>query len=79
MTPALHWNARTKEKLAVVLMTAFLLGWIGVSLIILGLQISDQGYGSGITNRGHLPDQIRERYGIEGVTTPQQLMDATSR
>lgn len=79
MTPPNKWNPPAREKLAVVLLTAFLLGWIGICITVQGLQIHDQGYGSGITNRQHLPDQIRDRYGIPGVSTPQQLMNATSR
>jgi hypothetical protein len=74
-----QWSPRAREKLAVTLMTVFLFGWIGVSLGVQTLQIHQQGYGSGITNRGHLPDQIRDRYRIPGITTPQQLLDATSR
>jgi hypothetical protein len=73
------WSSPARERLAVILLTAFLLGWIGVSITVQALQIHDQGYGSGITNRHHLPDQIRNRYGAPGATTPQQLMDATSR
>jgi hypothetical protein len=73
------WNQRSREMLAVALVTTFLLGWIGISLAVQVFQIHDQGYGSGITNRGHLPDQIRERYGVGKDTTPQQLMNETSR
>ncbi len=79
MKLAHHWNPHTREKLAVVLLTAFLFGWIGVSLTVQALQIHQQGYGSGITNRQHLPDQIRDRYGVDGATTPQKLMGETSR
>jgi hypothetical protein len=74
-----HWTPRAREKLAVALLSAFLLGWIGVSLTVQVFQIHDQGYGSGIANRGHLPDQIRERYGVDRIVSPQQLMNATSR
>lgn len=72
-------NSRAREKLAVILLTTFLFGWIAVSFTVQALQIHDQGYGSGIVNRGHLPDQIRERYGAPAGTTPKQLMDETSR
>jgi hypothetical protein len=74
-----NWSPRAREKLAVILLTAFLFGWIGVSFTVQAFQIHGQGYGSGIVNRGHLPDQIRERYGAPPGTTPQQLMNETSR
>jgi hypothetical protein len=76
--PDIH-NPRVREKMAVLLLTAFLFGWVGVCLTVQALQIHHQGYGSGIINRQHLPDQIRDHYDIPGVTTPRQLMDATSR
>lgn len=79
MTLPHHWSPSAREKLAVALLTTFLLGWIGVSFTIQAFQIHDQGYGSGITNRGYLPDQIRVRYGVDAGTTPQQLMNETSR
>jgi hypothetical protein len=74
-----QWDTGAREKLAIALLIAFLFGWVGVSLTVQIFQIHDQGYGSGITNRGHLPVQIRERYGVDEHTTPQQLMDETSR
>jgi len=73
------WDTGARETLAIALLIAFLFGWVGVSLAVQAFQIHDQGYGSGIVNRGHLPAQIRERYGVPQGTTPQQLMDETSR
>ena len=79
MIPLPRWSPRAREKLAIILMSAFLFGWIGIALTVAGLQIHDQGYGGGITDRHHLPDQIRDRYGFPNVSTPHQLMNATSR
>jgi hypothetical protein len=73
------WGTGTREKLAIALLSAFLFGWVGISLTVQAFQIHDQGYGSGVVNRGHLPDQIRERYGVPPGTTPHQLMNETSR
>ncbi len=72
-------DPRVREKAGVLLLTAFLFAWIGTCLTAQALQIHHQGYGNGISNRRHLPDQVRDRYDMPGVTTPRQLMDATSR
>ncbi|GAA0608098.1 hypothetical protein GCM10009547_07560 [Sporichthya brevicatena] len=72
-------DAPSREKLAVFLLTAFLLGWIGVCLIIQGWQINHHGYGSGITNRGHLPDEVVERFGGTPGMTKEELMELTNR
>jgi hypothetical protein len=73
------WDQRTREKIAVALLTAFLLGWIGVSLVVQGLQIQHYGYGSGIVNRQHLPDQIKQKFHAPGNVTIDQLMQETNR
>ena len=73
------WNTRAREKLAVVLLSAFLLGWIAISLSITVAQIHHYGYGSGITNRGHLPAEIKVRFGHPDAITPKQLLKETSR
>jgi hypothetical protein len=74
-----RWSERAREKLAVALLTAFLLGWIGVSITVQAFQIHHNGFGSGITDRHHLPGEIRDRYHMENATTPEQVMEATSR
>jgi hypothetical protein len=74
-----RWSARAREKLAVALLTTFLLGWIAVSLAVTAGQIHQAGYGSGITNRAHLPEQIKTRYNLPDATTPHEVMEATSR
>jgi hypothetical protein len=73
------WSQRSREKLAVTLLTTFLLGWIAVSLAVTAGQINHAGYGSGITNRAHLPEQIKDRYNLPDATTPHEVMEATSR
>lgn len=73
------WDQRTREKTAVVLLTAFLLGWIGVSIAIQTLQIHHYGYGSGIVNRQHLSDQVKQKFHAPGNTTIDQLMQETNR
>ncbi len=73
------WNQRSREKLAVFLLSFFLFGWIAISIGITAVQINHYGYGSGITNRGHLPVEIKDRFNMPDATTPQQVMEATSR
>jgi hypothetical protein len=73
------WSRRSREKLAVTLLCAVLFGWIGVCLGVTALQIHHNGYGSGITNRTHLPDQVKARFGHPEARTPHELMEATSR
>lgn len=79
MNPTRHWSPEARMKLGVGLMTAFLLGWAGISFGIQAMQVVEQGYGSGIVNRRHLPDQIRERFRVGPDVTPQELMNMTSR
>lgn len=79
MTLPHRWSARSREKLAVTLLTTFLLGWIALSLAVTAGQINHAGYGSGITNRAHLPEQIKSRYNLPDATTPHEVMEATSR
>jgi len=74
-----RWSPRSREKLAVTLLTTFLLGWIALSLAVTAAQIDHAGYGSGITNRGHLPEQIKTRYHLPDAATPHEVMEATSR
>jgi hypothetical protein len=73
------WKPRAREKLAVTLLCAVLFGWIGVCLTVSALQISHYGYGSGLSNRAHLPDQIKARFQMPDATSPHGLMEATSR
>jgi hypothetical protein len=73
------WNPRAREKLAVALLCAFLFGWIGVCLGVTFLQIDHYGYGSGLTNRAHLPPEIKARFGHPEAQTPYELMEKTSR
>ena len=79
MNPYAHLTPQAREKLAVFLMTAFLLGWIAVSMIVAIVQIGHYGYGSGITNRQHLPVEVKQEFGRPDAQTPQQLMNETSR
>ena len=79
MTLPHRWNPRAREKLAVVLLCTFLFGWIGVCLGVTFLQIAHNGYGSGLSNRAHLPEQIKLRFGHPEATTPHELMELTSR
>jgi hypothetical protein len=79
VTAPWNWTPRARERLAVALLCAFLFGWIGVCLGVTFLQIGHYGYGSGITNRTHLPDQVKVRFGHPEATTPHELMEATSR
>lgn len=79
MTLPHRWSQRSREKLAVTLLSVFLLGWIALSLAVTTGQISLAGYGSGITNRAHLPEQIKQRYNLPNATTPHEVMEATSR
>ncbi|WP_019873381.1 hypothetical protein [Sporichthya polymorpha] len=72
-------DARAREKLAVALLTTFLLGWIAVCLAIQAWQAHHHGYGGGITNRGHLPDEIVERFGGTPGMTKEELMELTNR
>jgi hypothetical protein len=79
MTAYSQWKPVQKEKLALRVMTSFLVGWIVVSLVITGFQIHHQGYGSGIGDGNRLPEQVRYEFHRQDLTTPRQLMDATSR
>lgn len=72
-------DAPSREKLAVVLLTTFLLGWIAVCLVIQFWQVQHHGYGGGITNRGHLPDEVVERFGGTPGMTKEELMELTNR
>jgi hypothetical protein len=74
-----HASPRTKEKLAVTLMTTFLFGWIVITLVIQAFQIHQQGYGSGFDDGHRLPDQVRYQFHHDGPTTPDDLMNETSR
>ena len=79
MTLPHRWSQRSREKLAVTLLTTFLLGWIAVSLAVTAGQIHQAGYGSGFSNRAHLPEQIKQRYDLPNAATPHEVMEATSR
>jgi hypothetical protein len=68
-----------REKLAVILLTTFLLGWMAICLTIQFWQAHHHGYGSGITNRGHLPDEVVERFGGTPGMTKEELMELTNR
>jgi hypothetical protein len=74
-----NWSPQARMKLGVALLTAFLFGWAGISFGIQAMQVIDQGYGSGIINRHHLPDQVRERFRVGKDVTPDELMNMTSR
>jgi hypothetical protein len=79
MTAYSQWSPIRKEKLALQLMTSFLVGWIAVCMAVVGFQIVHYGYGSGIGDGNRLPEQVRYEFHRPDLTTPQQLMDATSR
>lgn len=72
-------DVAAREKLAVFLLTAFLLGWIAICLGIQFWQAHHHGYGTGITNRGHLPDEIVERFGGTPGMSKEELMELTNR
>ena len=72
-------EAASREKLAVVLLTTFLLGWMAICLSIQFWQAHHHGYGSGLTNRHHLPDSVVERFGGTPGMTSDQLMELTNR
>jgi hypothetical protein len=63
----------------VAVLTAFLFGWVGISFSIQAMEAVHQGYGSGITNRHHLPDQVRDRFRVGKDVTPDELMNMTSK
>jgi hypothetical protein len=72
-------SPQARMKLGVALLTAFLFSWAGISFGIQAMQVVNQGYGSGIINRRHLPDQVRERFHVGKDVTPEELMNMTSR
>jgi len=68
-----------REKLGIILISVFLAGWISVSFGIQIYQGIHAGYGLGFTNRGHLPDEIRDRYDIGPDVTKEELSERTRR
>lgn len=70
---------RAREKLAIILVSVLLLGWLAVCTAIQIRQIIHHGYGSGITNRGHLPDEVRDYYDVGPDVSKEELMEMTNK
>lgn len=71
--------SRTRnQKVAVMLILAFLVTYFSIAIGIQFAQSVRHGYGSGFSNRGHVPDRIAKEaslpQGVDNVTLARESM-----
>lgn len=72
-------RTQQNEALGIALMIAFLGGWITLAVILQVIQVRSHGYGGGIGDGGHVPQEVRAQLGVPADYTATQIMRATNR